>query len=889
MNYVRSVWYSIFLLVLISCFIFPIVYAEQTTAITPASRELITSSAGSAPGREYIADQVIVRYNSKRFQNANIMSTSSASSNAKIGARVQKDFSDDGLSGMQLVTLPPNLSVEDAIAEYQKNPDVLYAEPNYIYYTAVTPNDPYYGNQWALYNTTHPGVDIAAPDAWGISTGSDSVVVAVVDTGIDYNHPDLAANIWNNIDEIPSNGIDDDGNGYIDDIRGWNFYGNTNDPMDGNTNDNTYHGTHCAGILGADGNNGIGVTGVNWEVKIMPLRVANESGSLTDADAIEAINYASANGADVISLSWGSDSDAQALKDAIDNSPAIVVCAAGNHKPGLDTDNFPFYPASFNSTNIISVGASDGTDARSWFSNYGIISVDLVAPGVSIFSTNISSANTTVSYQYHYMKGTSIATPFVAGVAALVKAENPRLTSTQIKNVILNNVDVLPSLSGEVKTGGRLNAYKAVLAAPSTGEPVQVAVFRPPQAAFYLKPGDYPTTDTIFTAWGLNTDLPITGDWNGDGKTEVGIYRPITATFYLKPNDWPIHQATVISYGTSTDLPITGDWNGDGITEVGVYRPSTATFYLRPGDYPTTGETVISYGTSTDLPITGDWNGDGKTEVGVYRPSTATFYLLPNDYPTTGATVIIYGTSADTPVTGDWNGDGITEVGVYRPSTATFYLRPGDYPSTDTIIMSWGIGTDLPVTGDWDGNGITDIGIFRPPQAAYYLRPSDFPTTDTIMAAWGLNTDLPITGDWNGDGKSEVGVYRPSTATFYLKPSDWPIHQAIVISYGTSTDLPVTGDWNGDGITEVGVYRPSTSTFYLLPSDYPTTGATVIIYGTSTDLPVTGDWNGDGITEVGYYRPSTATFYLRPSDYPTTSAIIMSWGIGTDLPVTGVW
>ena len=172
--------------------------------------------------------------------------------------------------------------------------------------------------------------DIDAPEAWDLSTGSNTIIVAVIDSGVDYSHPDLSANIWSNSDEIPSNGIDDDGNGYIDDIRGWNFWDDNNDPMDGNTHWETYHGTHCAGIIGAVGNNSVGISGVNWNVKIMPLRVTDAYGSLYVDDAISAIDYASANGANVISNSWSGTDYSQALKDAIDSSSAVVVCAAGN-------------------------------------------------------------------------------------------------------------------------------------------------------------------------------------------------------------------------------------------------------------------------------------------------------------------------------------------------------------------------------------------------------------------------------------------------------------------------------------------------------------------------------------------------------------------------------
>jgi PKD repeat protein len=381
-----------------------------------------------------------------------------------------------------------------------------------------------------------------------------------------------------------------------------------------------------------------------------------------------------------------------------------------------------------------------------------------------------------------------------------------------------------------------------------------VGVFRNATHIFYLKNG---TTTVI--SWGAGTDLPVTGDWNGDGRTEVGVYRPSTHTFYLKNGT----RTTAINWGAGTDLPVTGDWNGDGKTEVGVYRPSTYTFYLKNG----TRTTAISWGAGTDLPVTGDWNGDGRTEVGVYRPSTHTFYLKIG----TTTTVINWGAGTDLPVTGDWNGDRRTEVGVYRPSTHSFYLK--NETTTTTTAISWGISTDLPVTGDWNGDRRTDVGVFRPSTHTFYLKNG----TTTTTVGWGLNTDKPVTGDWNGDGLWDVGVFRPSSHTFYLKNGT----KTTTVNWGLSTDTPVTGDWNGDRRTEVGVFRNSTHTFYLKNG----TTTTAISWGVSTDLPVTGDWNGDGRTDVGVFRNSTHMFYLKTGT--TTTAI--SWGASTDKPVTGKW
>ena len=316
-----------------------------------------------------------------------------------------------------------------------------------------TPNDQLFILQDALNNTGQtggtPDADIDAPEAWDITTGNSDVVVAVIDTGIDYDHPDLAANIWINPGEIPGNGMDDDSNGYVDDVHGWNFVKNNKNP-----DDDHGHGTHVAGIIGAVGNNSIGVAGVAWNVKLMPLKVLDRRGRGFTSDVIEAINYA-AHRADVINLSLGSNNFSQGMKDAIANASALVVAAAGND--GNNNDETPSYPASYDLDNIIAVAATNHKDKLTGFSNYGATSVDLAAPGNLIASTYRGG-------RYAYMSGTSMATPHVSGGAALVMAAFPELNvdQDQVKDQILGGVDPIPSLQGITVTGGRLNAFNSL-------------------------------------------------------------------------------------------------------------------------------------------------------------------------------------------------------------------------------------------------------------------------------------------------------------------------------------------------------------------------------------------------------------------------------------------
>ena len=288
--------------------------------------------------------------------------------------------------------------VPAAIQALERNPDVLYAEPNFRLSAddhVGTPSDPSLHSLWGLNNFGQvvagvagaPDADIDAKEAWAVETGSDDVVVGVIDTGVDFGHPDLAPSMWINAGEncsgCRSNGVDDDGNGYIDDWRGWDFVNDDNNPFDDNG-----HGTHTAGTIGASGNNGLGISGVNWNVSLAALKFLSASGTGATADAVSAILYATTEGAEVTHNSWGGEDYSQALHDAVaaaDASGSLFVAAAGNSF--TDTDTEPNYPSSLELPNVVSVGATDAFDRRAWFSNYGRRTVDLSAPGTSIYST----------------------------------------------------------------------------------------------------------------------------------------------------------------------------------------------------------------------------------------------------------------------------------------------------------------------------------------------------------------------------------------------------------------------------------------------------------------------------------------------------------------------
>jgi len=355
----------------------------------------------------------------------------------------------------------PNGRARRAVSALKGLKGVKYAELNALRFINAIPNDSRFVELWGLNNTGQAGgafdADIDAPEAWNLFTGDPNMVVADIDTGLDMTHPDIAANVYTNPGEIAGNGIDDDGNGYIDDVHGWDFARNDNDPSDTEAACGG-HGTHTAGTIGAVGNNGIGVTGVNWNVKIMPLKVFKlffgTICSASTSDIVAAVNYAASMGVRVSNNSYGSTSPTQSEKDAIQASNSVFVAAAGND--ANNTDNVPQYPSAYDLPNIISVAATDKSDALASFSNFGMVSVDLAAPGLSVLST-------TPNNTYSFFSGTSMATPHVAGAATLLIAKYPTLTVNEVKWRILAGVD---NVALPVGTGGRLNINNTLLLPP---------------------------------------------------------------------------------------------------------------------------------------------------------------------------------------------------------------------------------------------------------------------------------------------------------------------------------------------------------------------------------------------------------------------------------------
>ena len=364
---------------------------------------------------------------------------------------------------VELVRIPAGLDRAAAARQLEADPAVAYAEPNWIHTHAATANDPFYtnGSLWGMYGDAFAPLNAfgsQAAEAWARgNTGSSTVYVGIIDEGVQHTHSDLAANIWVNPYDA-ADGVDNDGNGYVDDVRGWDFDGNDNTTYDGKHDD---HGTHVAGTIGAKGGNATGVAGVVWDVKLITAKFLGRQGGTT-ANAVKAVDYLTnlktKHGLNIVASnnSWGGGGYSKSLFDAIGRADAaniLFVAAAGNggrDGVGDNNDSLPHYPSSYTNANIISVASITGTGARSAFSNYGATSVDLGAPGSGINSTLPDN-------KYGSYSGTSMATPHVTGGAALYAASHPGASAAATKSAILSGAVPTPSLSGKAVTGGRLN------------------------------------------------------------------------------------------------------------------------------------------------------------------------------------------------------------------------------------------------------------------------------------------------------------------------------------------------------------------------------------------------------------------------------------------------
>ena len=408
-------------------------------------------------GFEIVPNEVLIRFKetATTAQKNNALNNISAAIVEHIHTNAMKR---KGLaSGVFLVKT--NINALDAIKKIKGDASIEYAEPNYIYQHADVSNDPYITNG-SLWGMNSGGYGTGATTAWANGkTGSSSVYIGIIDEGVMNTHADIQSNFGVNPKEIAANGKDDDGNGYIDDVYGWDFDGNNNSIFDGTGDD---HGTHVAGTIGGVGGNGLGVAGINWKVKLLSAKFLGSRGGTT-ANAIKAVDYFTAlklNGLNIVATnnSWGGGGFSQGLQDAIEranNAGILFVVAAGNSTINIDATQS--YPASYPNSNIIAVAAITSTGALASYSNYGATMVDIGAPGSDIWSTIPVASRKTIVSGYATYNGTSMATPHVTGACALYASIYPGTSAAAIKSAILSSAISTASLTGKVQTGGRLN------------------------------------------------------------------------------------------------------------------------------------------------------------------------------------------------------------------------------------------------------------------------------------------------------------------------------------------------------------------------------------------------------------------------------------------------
>jgi len=454
------------------------------------------------------------------------------------GAKILQTLPRSGL--MRLAVTPG--SEQPAIAALLARGDVEFATVNHLVETMEQPNDPYYTQQWPLDK-------IQAPAAWDINHGEATITIAIIDTGVDLDHPDLAGKLWANSDEIPGNGVDDDGNGYVDDYHGYDFFNGDAAPDDDNS-----HGSHVAGIAAASTNDSVGIAGVSWGAKIMPLKVLGSNGGGSTADVAEAIYYAVDNGASVINMSLGSSGSSwpcywydveDAFNYAVNHNVLLVVAAGNDGKDGVSC------PGAYDQA--FAVGSTDSSDSRSYFSNYGS-RLDIVAPGSSIYSTWSGGS-------YGYKSGTSMATPHVAGLAALVWGVNPGFTAAQVREIIQTSANDLGSTGWDNYFGyGRINAYRALLSflvlTDAAGESIsQPVVFladaqTSPAPAQYTMGISTPVTGVI--SW--TAAISPTTDWLTISAA-AGVVSAASATQInleaSRPATYGVYTTTVVVTGTT--------------------------------------------------------------------------------------------------------------------------------------------------------------------------------------------------------------------------------------------------------------------------------------------------------------------------------------------------
>jgi len=814
------------------------------------------------------------------------------------------------VKNLHLIRLPKSLGVDQAIAAYKKHPDVLYAEPDYIVKALGMPNDPSFSSLWGLMNTGQnngtAGSDVNAPGAWDVTTGSKDVVVAVIDTGIDYTHQDLADNIWSNKAECNANGIDDDGNGYIDDCHGINVVDRFSPPMD-----DYGHGSHVSGTIGAMGNNAIGVVGVNWDISLMACKFLDSTGRGSTSGAIECLDYVrdmKSRGVNIVATnnSWGGGDYSQALYEAIGanlQAGILFIVAAGNS--GNDNETYPTYPASYSLPNVIAVSATDESDSVAFFSDDGRRSVHIGAPGTDILSTTPDNG-----YETH--SGTSMATPHVTGVAALLKAQDPTRDWTAIRNIILSSGKSVPSLWNTISQK-RLDAAAAL----TCTDRVLVARLSPQPRAIRVNAGETVNLSVLHVNCAIpNGEVTVTVQPGGDtialkddgNSTDIvkgdGIYSgqwiaSKEGIFLLNiPGDDTLPIQVVSKYPTlfrdakaiASNLTVSavavGDINADGRSDIVYAIPGTS-----PGAYSyfytllqdSSGNLVsglsqpVGIGWVNSIAI-GDVNNDGRSDLVVVHSGDDPDYFLGiflQDSTGSFRPIIKYATSNVLRVRiGDLNGDGLPDiacVGGAADTVQIFYQNKDGTLSEPVSLAALNSGEGLEIA-DLNNDGLNDIvvgssngsskpsigilyqtsaGAFQPPVYRYLRGRPDWGSTGVFGLA---------IGDLNGDGLKDIAASSDHSlfAGVFTQNGSGMLNPPVTYPSLSITSAIKVADVNSDGRDDMVVANPGSLAVYL---QTPTgTFFPSVVHapynpqysdiGSFVDGLAIGDVNGDGLADI---------------------------------------
>jgi len=884
---------SILLLLL---FLLSSIVSADTQQITEKFFNLRSSS-------DFVPGEVIVKFKSS-FNPAGSSSVTGISSvdslNYRFSVSSIKKISESNhetLSGVYKLTFPHEVNITDIVYEYSNNPFVEYAEPNYFARIFVIPNDANYSSQWAHEK-------IGSESAWDIERGNEGVVIAIIDSGVDWDHPDLAANIWNNTGEVVD-GIDNDGNGYIDDIRGWDFVNTTenctegedcvgedNNPMDFNG-----HGTHCSGIAAAVSNNSEGIAGVCWYCKIMPLKAGYDN-LLEYVDTAEALVYAADNGADVVSMSWGGFYRSSLIQDSIEyarNKGVVLVAAAGN-----DGMNIKSYPASYD--NVLSVAASGEDDARKTWSNFGS-SVDVLAPGGSILSTLFNDS-------YASWSGTSMATPHVAGLAGLILSKNQSFSPIEVRTILRSTTDQINETrhvgTGRINASQALNVNKTCLAEFNSSI----------DGAFF-------TDESSLTVFGTAncTSFGNYSLWFGEG-----IY----------PNNWTlvINSTTLVVDGTIGLLNITDFETGwytlklvsiDGWGNQGV---DMAVFHKQNFEMPGGMQEGWPITVNASIPssvTTGDIDGDDTPELLAYARNGFLHVwhangTVVNGWPVfTGelnnySNALLHLTSSS-PVLDDIDNDGITDiiqagldgkVYVFQPNGSLKSGWPVEVYSYEDHCIS-----AEPVVDDVNGDGYADIILLHLGNAFIYnysghlldgfpLGKSgshwmDFGSSPAVADidgntfkefVFGRNTGELINGTWWN--------YSLIIDAVNYDGSDLQDFPFVVNSTRVETSTyssPALGDLDQDGFLEI-VISSRDNKLYVIDNQGSTKpGWPVNVSYLADGDPILADFDADGNLEIvvghlgGFDGDGLLKFHV--SIYYQNGTIYPNWPVNVSMDLAG--